>query len=128
MPQYIYRHPVTEELREIIQTMKEKHVFFTEENGEVIEWKRVYTIPKMSIDTKIDPFSSKDFVKNTNKKGTYGDVLDYSAELSEKRAEKSGGEDPIKRDYFNKYEKEVGKKHIHDKPKTIKTDQAIVEL
>ena len=128
MPQYLYKHPATEEIREITQTMTEKHSFFTEEEGQIVEWKRVYTVPKMSIDTQIDPFSAKDFVKTTNKKGNYGDLLDCSAEQSEKRAEKCGGEDPIKRAHFNKYEKEVGKKHVHDKPKIIKTDQAIVEL
>jgi hypothetical protein len=36
-------------------------------------------------------------------KGTYGDLIDYSSEMSNKREEKCGTEDPIKRKYFNEY-------------------------
>jgi hypothetical protein len=49
-------------------------------------------------------------------KGTYGDMLDYSKELSIEREERLGY-DPVKQEYFKKYEKEVGKKHVEDKPK-----------
>ena len=61
-------------------------------------------------------------------KGTVGDALDYSAELSAKRAESNGGEDPIKRKAFKDYEKSVGKKHLSDKKKTIGTPKIRVDL
>ena len=48
-------------------------------------------------------------------KGSVGDMLDYSKELSEKRAEKNGGVDPVKQKYFRNYEKKTGKKHLADK-------------
>jgi hypothetical protein len=57
-----------------------------------------------------------------------GDVLDYSSELSEKRAQVNGGEDPIKKKAFNDYEKNVGKKHLSDKKKTIETSKVIIDL
>ena len=60
-------------------------------------------------------------------KGTFGDMMDYSSELSQKRAEKAGGVDPVKKKHFERYEKEVGKKHPSDKAtkfenKSIKID------
>jgi hypothetical protein len=61
-------------------------------------------------------------------KGTYGDLLDYSAELSEKRASKDG-EDPLKRKYFEEYKKKRGgKKHLKDVPKKIETKNYKIEF
>lgn len=75
-------------------------------------WKRVWTKPQMGVDTvRIDPYSTSDFVKATNKKGTMGDLWDRSAELSKKREEKEGL-DPIKEKFFEDYaKKRKGKKH-----------------
>jgi hypothetical protein len=51
-------------------------------------------------------------VKVTNKPGTIGDLWDRSAELSAKRADKNGGIDPVKEQYFKDYsEKRNGQKH-----------------
>lgn len=120
MPIYLYHNEETGETREVFQNMKDKHEYFGEDGTEYC-WKRVFTIPQASIDSQIDPFKSSDFVDKTgNKKGTYGDLLDRSAELSEKRAELNGGIDPVKRNYFDQYSKErKGAKHPNDKPKKI---------
>ena len=126
-PQYIYEHPATSEIVEVFQKMNDVHKHFTEEDGEQIEWKRVWTKPQMSIDTKVDAYSAKDFAKVTNKPGTYGELLDRSKEMSDKREEKEGV-DPVKTAYFDKYKKDTGKKHLADKPKKIETSQAIIEL
>jgi hypothetical protein len=124
MPFYIYANSEGE-TKEVFQSMSEPHVY--SENGE--EWKRVFTVPQASIDTKIDPFSRKDFVdKTANKKGTMGGMMDLSAELSEARAEKTGHEDPVKRQLFNDYEKKNKKKHIADKPKIIETSKVKIEF
>lgn len=105
--------------------MNDEHSF--SEGG--IVWKRVFTVPQASIDTKIDPFSRKDFVdKTANKKGTMGGMMDLSAELSEARAEKTGHEDPVKRQLFNDYEKKNNKKHVADKPKVIETSTVKIEF
>lgn len=124
MPIYLYTNDETGEVKEVLQSMNEEHVY--SEDG--VQWRRIYTIPTASIDTRIDPFSSNEFVRKTNKKGTLGEVMDISAELSEKRAEKTGGEDPVKRKAFSDYEQKVGKKHLLDKPKVIETPRVKIEF
>jgi hypothetical protein len=110
MPIYLFQHPITKEITEVFQTMNQEHVFFDEKG---IEHKRLYTSPNYSIDSKIDPFSPSDFTEKTrNKKGTIGDLLNKSKELSEIR----GGEtsDPVLKNYFSSYEKEKGIKHTSE--------------
>ncbi len=112
MPVYTYKKKSTDEHRDIIQSMNDKHEYFGESGGED-DWIRVFYSPCASIDSKIDPFSSKQFSEKTGtKKGTYGDLLDRSAEMSSKRAELAGGKDPVKEKYFENYSKErKGSKH-----------------
>jgi hypothetical protein len=125
MPTYIYKHPNDEIYKEIVQTMNEAHVYFEDD----VEWKRVFTIPQASIDSHVDPFSSKEFVEKTGKmKGTYGDLIDYSSEMSNKREEKCGTEDPIKRKFFNEYKKKNKVKHVQDKPKIIENNNFRIDL
>ena len=118
MPLYTYRNRCTGEVRDVIQRMDETHEYFGED-GTQDYWDRVFYPPNFSIDGAINPFSQEEFMRKTeNKKGTVGDLMDRSAELSEKRAEQAGGEDPLKRKYFDEYAKaRGGKKHIKDKPK-----------
>lgn len=101
------------------------------ENGNEDFWERIYDIPQVNIgDSKTeDPFNTNSFIDKTSRlKGSYGDIMDYSAELSEKRAALNGGEDPIKRKHFDNYEKKTGKKHLKDKPKKIETKNATIEF
>lgn len=123
MPLYLYSHPETNEVKEIFQGMNDLHQY--EENG--TKWLRIYTTPQMSIDTRVDPHSSKDFVRATNKKGTIGDIMDLSAELSDKRSQKEGT-DPVKQKYFKDYEKKNNKKHLSDKPKVIENSAVKIEF
>jgi hypothetical protein len=107
MPIYIFQNPQTKEVIEILQNMNENHEYFNEEG---IKYTRLYTIPNYSIDSKIDPFSSRDFAEKTrNKKGTIGDLLNESKELSEKRGGQSN--DPVLKNFLSTYEKEKGVKH-----------------
>lgn len=102
------------------------------ENGNEDFWERVYDIPQVNIGNAkvVDPFDNKSFVDKTGKmSGRYGDILDYSSELSDKRAALAGGEDPVKRKYFDDYKKKTnGKKHIKDRPKKIETKNATIEF
>ena len=113
MPIYLYQNNKTKEVREVLQSMNDVHEYFGDgekpENG----WERIYTVPTASIDTKQDPFSTNQFLDVTkSKKGTYGNMLDYSRELSEKRASIIGGPDPIKEKYYEQYSKDRrGAKH-----------------
>lgn len=112
MPLYTYFKESTEEYVDIVQGMNDSHVY-SGECGSEEGWKRVFHKPQMSIDSQIDPFSSKQFNDRTrDKKGTVGDMLDYSSEMSQKRAELAGGKDPVKEKYFENYSKERnGAKH-----------------
>lgn len=118
MPLYTYRNPETGEEVDLIQGMNDVHEF-VDDNG--LKWDRVFYSPNASIDTKTDAFSSQKFVERTAaKKGSYGDLLDYSAEMSAKRAEQAGGVDPVKKKYLDEYSKKRnGAKHVAEMPKTI---------
>lgn len=112
MPLYTYFNSETEEYRDIVQKMSDVHTY-SGENGDETTWKRVFTVPNASFDSKIDPFKTSDFVRKTGgKKGIYGDLLDKSSELSHQRAEMAGGVDPVKEKYYKDYsEKRRGAKH-----------------
>ena len=108
MPLYVYQHPVTEEYIEIIQGMNDDHVYGDEEG---VEWNRVFFSPNASFDTEVDPYNHSDFMKATaNKKGTIGDMMDYSKELSHRRAEKEG-KDPVKEKFYKDHQNKHGRKH-----------------
>ena len=113
MPLYTYQHPETEEHIDVIQSMKEDHIYI-DDTG--LKWKRVFHSPQASIDANIDPFSKKDFKdKVENKKGSYGDLLDRSKELSQARKDKAGI-DPVQQKYFKEYSnKRRGLKHPLDR-------------
>ena len=110
MPLYTYENPETGELIDVLQGMNEKHSYI-DENG--LEWKRVFQVPNAAVDSQIDANNPVAFIDATkNKKGTYGDLLDKSNELSERRAKEHGGQDPIKEKFLNDYSKKTkGKKH-----------------
>lgn len=115
MPIYLFQHPETNQVKEVVLGMNEPKVY--QHDG--VNWVRIFTIPNAAIDTQVDPHSAKDFVKATNKKGTLGDLFDRSAELSEKRKEKIG-HDPLKEKYYENYSKtRKGKKH----PDVIKREK-----
>jgi ClpP class serine protease len=124
MPLYLYKHPETGEVKEILQKMNDEHKYF--EEG--VEWKRVLLSPNAAIDTKV--LTKEQFIAKTgNMKGSVGDMMDMSSELSAERAEKSEtGEDPLKRKYYDNYQKQVGKKHLSDKKKVIETDRVKIDL
>lgn len=102
MPIYLYQNPETEEIKEIIQSVHDKHEYF--ENG--VKWNRIFTVPQTSFDTKFNPYDSRGFVEKTGKmKGTLGNIIDASKELSEKRG---GDSDPIKKKYYEDWSKKRG--------------------
>ena len=116
---YLFYNTETDEYREIEMSMKEYAPYRGENNNEDC-WERIYETPQISMRnstaSKVDPYNQSEFVDRTGKmKGSVGDMLDYSKELSEKRAEKNGGVDPVKQKYFRNYEKKTGKKHLADK-------------
>ena len=113
MPLYTYEHPETSETIDVLQGMNDNHVYVDEKG---IEWKRVFHSPQTSIDSQTDPFDNHAFINKTgSQKGTYGDIIDQSKEMSQKRKDKLGF-DPVQKKYFKEYsEKRRGIKHPLDK-------------
>jgi hypothetical protein len=129
MPYYIFKNQETEEIRDVFLNMNDVKEYFGE-GGDETTWKRVFTSPNASIDSKIDPFKAEEFARKTgSKKGTYGDLLDKSAELSRQRADIAGGDDPVKARYFENYSKSRrGAKHPSDLKKVIDNKNATIDF
>jgi hypothetical protein len=119
---YLFQNPLTEEIVEIFQNMSDEHIY--EKDG--IKYNRIFTIPQTSIDSqKVNPFDSNSFIERTkNKKGTIGNLQDYSKELSLKR-EQILGKDPLKEKYYENYSKTRGGKKIHPKQKREKLQEKL---
>jgi len=115
MPIYEYQHPETEELIQVSQRMEDDHMY-SDEKG--TEWIRIFYAPNAAQNTRIDDFSSTDFVNKTRDKGmTMGQLWYESSEASKKR-EKKLGKDPVKEKHFKNYSKKrSGMKHEKDPTK-----------
>lgn len=102
MPIYLFKNPKNGKVISVFQQMNEEHVY--SEDG--IKYERVFTIPNAQIDSASNVDSSEKFIEKTGKmKGTLGEIWDYSQELSNKRAEKNGGIDPVRQKAEEKYSK-----------------------
>jgi hypothetical protein len=112
MPIYVFSHPKTGEIKEVLLPVSDCIVY---SEGGVI-WNREYAFNVAVKDSPVDPWKKNDFLRKTGEmKGNVGDMIDLSAELSEKRAERSGGRDPIKSQYFKEYSAaRKGKRHLLD--------------
>ena len=108
---YLFENPATGEIKEIYQSINDKHEY---SEGKVT-FKRVFTTSQLSNNTQIDPYSMKEFTgKSRDKNYTYGEMIDRSGELSEKRASKDG-KDKLKEAYFENYAKRRrGIRHTND--------------
>ena len=110
MPIYEYINAETGETTEVIQGMKDKHIFIDDQG---VEWERVWYAPCASIDsTNINPESKKDFMRATEKQGmNVGEMMDLAKELHFKREKTHGGKDPVKEKVVSDYEKKTNKPH-----------------
>lgn len=111
MPLYTFEHPTTGEQQDVLFGMNDDKSYT---DGDGISWLRVWHSPETSIDANIDPFSSRQYLEKTNKRGTVGELEQRSRDLSEQRANKLGY-DPVKKKYFENYSKKRnGLKHHLD--------------
>ncbi len=118
MPFYLFSNPKNDrEVVEIFFHMKDEKSYVR--NG--VAWQRVFTVPQGATNTRIDPFNEKDFVLKTGqKKGSVGNLLDASKEVSLKREQKMG-RDPLKEKYFERYaKKRNGLKHPEHAKRDLK--------
>ena len=127
MPNYIYQHPETEEYIEVFQLMNDEHVYFGEDG---VKWNRVLIAPQLNTESTLDPWNKNDFMNRTSdSKGSYGDLMDRSKEMSEKRAAENGGVDPIKQKYLENYSKQRGgKKHFSELKSSAENKHVKIDL
>lgn len=111
MPNYLFENERNGLIIEVFQSMSQEHRYIDEDG---YEWRRLYSIPQMSVDTQFDPMNPRDFVEKTGKKkGNLGNVFDQSRELSEKR-EKLIGKDTVKEQYQADWSKKRGGRKFFD--------------
>lgn len=109
MPQYSFINDESGEVRDVFFKMNETKEY-CDEDGK--KWRRLYISPNMSIDTRINPFSAKDFANKTKNAKTYGEMFDLSSEMSEQRSAKLGAPDPQKQKAEKAFYKPKKKKKI----------------
>lgn len=128
MAQYLYEHIERGEVVEVTQSMVQEHVFNGEDGTEIGQWRRVFTVPRMGIDTQLDPRDKKAFVRRTEKYSKVGDFQKLSHDLSDQRASKDG-RDEVKEKWLDNYEKSrLGKKHLDRLPKVVETPHIKIDM
>lgn len=116
MPIYVFQHPKTKKVKEIIQRMNEEHVFVDKKG---IKWERILVNPQVAFNTQLSATDSKGFVAKTRDKNySLGQLWDMSAELSSRR-EGTSGVDEIKAKAEEAYKKKTDKAHPHSKKQSI---------
>ena len=124
MALYLYENVETGEVREVAQGMNDVHEYHGEDGSEKGLWRRVYVNPTISSDTQIDAFDSNAFANSVaDKKDSYGDLFNRSAEASEKRAQRYG-KDPVKEKYYADYNNMTNGK-LHPQQQKEKFNKAI---
>lgn len=114
MPLYSYINDSTGEIVELLQTMGEPHQYVLAG----VAWRRLFDVPQLAMDTKVNPFSEKQFLDKTAKAGSLGDLWDRASEMREMREEKSGQPDEV----VAGYEKQKGKKLPKKRSKEVKIE------
>lgn len=106
MPQYIFQSG--KKIKEFFFNMSEIVSIGKTVEIEGKTWTRIPSLPNTAISTvaKQDISSPQKFAEVTaSKRGTYGDLLDLSKELSEKRAAQNNGVDPVAENYKKNHKK-----------------------
>lgn len=127
MPLYSFVNPENEaECVDVFFHMNDEKKFIGPDGK---EWRRVYFSPNASIDSKIDPFSSRDFVEKTGKKkGNFGNLLDAAKEASIARTQKEG-RDVVKEKWLKNYETTNNTKFFDSsKDKVVKKNGVTIDF
>ncbi len=126
MPLYCFTNSDESEYVDVFFHMNDNKVYVGPDGK---EWRRVYTSPNASIDSKIDPFSSRDFVEKTGrKKGNLGNLMDAAKDASLARAQKVG-KDPVREKWLSDY-KATNKVDYFDssKDKVVKKNGVTIDF
>lgn len=119
MPCFDFIHEKSGHVISVLVTLSEpiksfhEQIVTNEETGEIRVYKRVYAAPLAAKDTKRKQGSKDDYKRVTgDKKLTVGEMWEISKEMSQERADKNGGTDPVNEQFYKDYEKKMGGKHI----------------
>jgi phage terminase small subunit len=75
-------------------------------------YKRIYSAPTAAVDSRVKDASKEDFRRmTTGKKLSVGDMWDISKDMHQHRADKNGGVDEVKEQYYRDYERQNKVKH-----------------
>jgi hypothetical protein len=99
LPQYYFQSVDDEEIyTDIFFTFKDAPRIGTIIDYEGEKWRRMPTLPQAASSTLISPFDNKAFVEKTGKmKGTWGQLENFSREMSEQRTKIAGRDEVLER-------------------------------
>lgn len=129
MPRYDFENVETGEVHEVFLHMNDPKIYNGVDGTQNGQWRRIYSSPNASVDCKIDPFSSRDFVEKTGRKrDNYGSLLDRSKEAHLARVQKEG-HDVVKEKWLKNYETTNNTKFFDSsKDKVIKKNGVTIDF
>lgn len=124
MPEYNFLNEKTLEVKSLFFHMNEDKKY-VDESG--YQWVRQFSTPSAQVDAKLDANDPKSFVRYTSsRRGTVGEIMDLSAECSEKRAGQSK-QDPVKQKFYENYSQKR-KGQLHPEVKKQKSREKLKKL
>ncbi len=112
MPVFDFQHVESGEIISVYLSVKEPKESYSTQIKDGKTYKRVYSAPLAASNIIRGNMSKEDFRKvTTGKNYNVGDLYDISKEMSEERAAKNGGKDPVKEKFYKDYEKRLNRKH-----------------
>ena len=112
MPVYDFQAQDGEVISVLVLLGESDEARHTQKVGDKV-YKRIYAAPLAAKDTRSVDGTQKDFDRMvTGKKITVGDAWATAKDLSQQRADKNGGKDPVQEQFYKDYEKKTGGKHI----------------
>lgn len=131
MPVYDYADEATGKVISVLVRLDEPDEARRVQIQDGITYKRIYSAPLAAVDTAKGSLSQEDFNRVTqNKNLKVGDFWDISREMSQDRADRNGGYDPVKEKFYEKHLKEYGKPHkdVIDRNVRAKTAKVMQEM
>ncbi len=121
MPVYDFHHSPTNETISVFVKLDEPASARAQQVVGGKLYKRVYSAPQASKDTRPGDGTLHDYRRTTGEKNlTVAESWEMSKEASQKRAELHGGVDPVREDYYRDYERKTGGKHLDVKNREMR--------
>ncbi len=112
MPVYDFADPATGKVISVLVRLDETNEARQTQVQDGVTYKRVYSAPAAAHDTIKGSATQQDFHRCADGKNLkVGDLWDMSREMSQDRADRNGGYDPVREKLYEKHQKEFGKPH-----------------